>query len=424
MEESYHLGAASGGSAEVEIESALEHLAREGARLMLERALEAEVEEFLGRERYGRGGDFRGYRNGHQRPRTVAVGTWSVPVRAPRVADVPAGVGTFESEILPKRARLSKETQELFAQLYLEGLSSGDFEPVFRHLLGKTAPLSPNTILRLKQTWAEEYEVWRHRRLDHAHFIYVWADGIYLGAGLEKEKSCLLTLLGARADGTKELLAMEIGYRESKDSWADLLRSLRDRGLRAPLAFIGDGNLGLWAGLTDVYPRARRQRCWNHRLMNIQDKVPKRMYNQVRNQLFKVYQAPTQSECEALRDELVDRLRSQSHIAAAETLLRDWDDFVTFYDFPKEHWRHLRTTNPIESVFAGVRLRTNVAKRARNRDNALYLVFKMVGRLSQHWNALDGGPSLSQAVMAGALFKDGVMQPRPIQSQQGEVAAA
>jgi putative transposase len=424
VEANYHVPRVVDAEAEDEIGTALERLVRDGARRMLERALTAEVDEFLGRQRYARGGDLRGYRNGHQRPRQVAVGTWSVPVRAPRVSDVPPGTPGFESEILPKRQRLSNETQKLFAQLYLEGLSSGDFEPVFRQLLGENAPLSPNTILRLKEEWAREYEIWRQRPLDHDRCVYVWADGIYLGAGLEKEKSCLLTLLGARSDGTKELLAMEIGYRESKDSWAEVLRSLRTRGLRQPLVFIGDGNLGLWAAQGEVYPEARRQRCWNHRLLNLKDKLPKRLQATASSRIYEVYQAPTRQECESRRDALADWLRTENQPAAAETLRRDWDDFVTFYDFPSEHWLHLRTSNPIESVFAGVRLRTDVAKRARNRDNALYLVFKVVQRLGRNWRALNGGPNLMQLVLAGAVFKDGRLQQWPGQPQQKEVTAA
>jgi putative transposase len=410
--------------ADDEIGTALARLAREGARLMLEQALAAEVDEFLGRQRYARSAKFGGYRNGYQRPRKVALGTWSIDVRAPRVSDVPAGSPAFESRIVPKQRRLTEETQQLFAQLYLEGLSSGDFEPVFRQLLGETAPLSANTVLRLKERWAAEYEEWRRRPLDHAQFVYVWADGIYLGAGLEKQNSCLLTLLGARADGSKELLAMEIGYRESKDSWAEVLRSLRERGLDEPLLFIADGHLGIWAALTDVFPTARRQRCWNHRLMNVQDKLPRRLQRVVRSRLYQLYTAPTQSKCEAGRDELVQWLHDHAQVAAAETLLRDWEDFVTFYDFPTSHWFHIRTTNPIESVFAGVRLRTNVAKRARNRQNALYLVFKIVQRLSRHWRALNGEPTLMQALVAGVVFKDGVIQPRPDQDSSKEVAAA
>jgi putative transposase len=423
MEESYHAAGLVDPGADDEIGSALEELVREGARLMLERALEAEIDEFLGRERYARGAEFRGYRNGYQRPREIAVGSWSVPVRAPRVADVPEGLPEFESEIVPKKRRLTQETQMLFAELYLEGLSSGDFEPVFRHLLGATAPLSPNTILRLKDRWAEEYGSWRRRRLDHTQFVYVWADGIYLGAGLEKQNSCLLTLLGANSDGTKELLAMEIGYRESKDSWAEVLRALRERGLSQPLVFIGDGNLGLWAALTDVFPEARRQRCWNHRLMNVQDKLPRRLQRIVRSRLYQTYTAPTRQECEASRDELVDWLRGAAQMAAAETVVRDWEDFVTFYDFPREHWFHLRTTNPVESVFASVRLRTNVTKRARNRENALYLVFKIVQRLQRNWRALNGGPHLMQAVSAGVRFTDGQLQP-PNPAVGREVEAA
>lgn len=409
------------GQANAAIGSALEQLVRDGARLMLERALEAEVVEFLGRARYQRGAEFRGYRNGFQRARQVAVGTWSVPVRAPRVAGVPAASSGFESAVLPKRRRLSNETQQLFRRLYLEGLSSGDFEPVFRQLLGEAAPLSPNTILRLKQEWEQEYHVWRRRPLGDERFVYVWADGVYLGAGLEKENSCLLTLLGARADGVKELLAMELGYRESTASWGDLLRDLRDRGLGSPLLVIGDGNLGIWAALGEVYPQARRQRCWNHRLMNVTDKLPKRLQPAVSSRMYELYQAPSRGECENKRDELVAWLRKENQAAAAETVGRDWEDFVSFYDYPLQHWIHLRTTNPIESVFAGVRLRTDVAKRARRRENALYLVFKIVQRLGRNWKALYGGPQLMALVAAGAAFNDGVPQQA---AEQKEVRAA
>jgi putative transposase len=405
----YHVGAVDDGKVAGEITDALDQLAREGARLMLERALAAEVDEFLGRERYVRRGEFRGYRNGHGRARTVGVGTWAVPVRAPRVSDVPKDMPGFESAILPKRKRLSLETQKLFCQLYLEGLSTGDFEPVFRQLLGETAPLSPNTILRLKQEWEQEYEAWHRRPLDLGRYAYAWADGIYLGAGLEKQNSCLLTIVAARGDGSKELLAMEIGYRESKASWAEVLRDLRDRGLRSPLLWIGDGNLGLWGGLEEIFPEAHRQRCWNHRLLNVKDKLPKRPQAEVSPKLYELYQAPTRQHCASLRDDLAAWLRGEGQPAAADTLYRNWEDFVTFYDFPEEHWLHIRTTNPLESVFAGVRLRTDVAKRARKRENVLYLVYKIVRRLSQNWRGLNGGPRLMQMVLAGAVFRDGVL---------------
>ena len=251
---------------------------------------------------------------------------------------------------------------------------------------------------------------WRERPLENERFVYVWADGIYLGAGLEKENSCLLTLLGARADGTKDLIAMEIGYRESTASWGDVLRHLRARGLRAPVVLIGDGNLGIWSGQGDVWPETKRQRCWNHRLMNIVDKLPKRMQPEVSSRMYGLYQSPTKKVCENKRDDLLAWLRTERQEPAAASLLRDWDDFVTFYDFPQEHWIHLRTTNPLESVFAGVRLRTDVAKRARKRENALHLVFKVVQRLGRNWRALNGGPALMQMVAEGVVFRNGVLQ--------------
>lgn len=241
----------------------LEAVAREGARRMLERALEAEVDVFLGRLRYAPRGTDSGYRNGHGRPREIGIGTWSVEVRPPRVSDLPAGSEPFSSALLPRRRYLSLETQRLFARLYLEGLSSGDFEPAFRELLGERATLSASTVVRLKAEWQADYEAWRTRPIS-ARYGYVYADGLYLGAGLEPEHSCLLVIVGVREDGAKELLAMELGYRESTASWAGVLRDLRERGLAAPLLAIGDGALGLWAALGEIFPATRRQRCWNH----------------------------------------------------------------------------------------------------------------------------------------------------------------
>jgi len=417
----YHVDDLGAAKVAASIVDPLDQLARDGARRMLQRALEAEVDEFLGRERYQRGQEFRGYRNGHGRQRTVAIGSWGVPVQVPRVSDTPPSTPQFESRVLPKRKRMSHETQKLFARLYLEGLSTGDFEPVFRQLLGETAPLSASTLIRIKAEWQAEYEAWRNRALASERFVYIWADAIYLGAGLEKQTSCLLTLIGARADGTKELLTMDIGYRESKLSWADVLRHLRDRGLRAPLLVIGDGNLGIWGALDEVWPETRRQRCWNHRRLNLMDKLPKRLQAEAGARLSELYEAPTKSTCETRRDELIAWLHAEHQEPAAQTVLRDWDDFVTFYDFPQDHWTHLRTTNPLESVFAGVRLRMDVAKRARQRENALYLVWKIVLRLGRNWRALNGGPHLMQMVAAGAIFKDGV---RVELDQQTEVKVA
>ena len=296
MVASYHVTDVIGSNVAGEIVDALDALAREGARQMLEKALMNEVAEHLGRDPWERSGDFRGNRNGRGRKRTIAIGTWAVPVQPPRVSDVPEGLPRFRSKVLPPRTRMSMETQRLFARLYLEGLSTGDFAPVFRQLLGETAPLSPNTIVRLKEEWAEEYKAWKARSLKDDYFVYVWMDGIYIGAGIEKEQSCLLTLVGARSDGTQELITMELGYRESEASWGEVFRGLRGRGMRCPVLFIGDGNLGAWKGLDDVYPDARRQRCLNHHATNVLDNLPKRMEAEAQAKLGQLYNAMTRAE--------------------------------------------------------------------------------------------------------------------------------
>jgi putative transposase len=395
-----------------EVQDALETFVQKGAREMLVAALEEEVNVFLERLRYQRSKQFRGYRNGYHPPREITVGIGPVEIRVPRVAKVPPEVSPqgFQSQIVKRYQRASETTKRLFARLYLEGLATGDFEPVFRELVGETTALSPNAIVRLKERWEKEYEAWWKRPLWEHRYAYTWEDGVYLGAGVEKEKMALLCVVGAREDGEKELLGMEPGYRESKESWAEILRDLRNRGLEAPLTATGDGALGLWAALDEVYPTTEHQRCWNHRTINVQAKLPKRYQAGARRRLREMYEASTQQECEELRDRYVAELMGRGQRAAAETVLRDWDDFVTFYHYPKEHWIHLRTTNPIESIFSGVRLRTDAARRMRQRDNALYLVFKIVERLSRNWRALNGGANLMMLVLEGHKFKDGILQ--------------
>ena len=394
-----------------EVHDALEAYVREGARKMLAIALEEEVNGFLERDRYQRGKEFRGYRNGYHPPRELTVGLGPVKVRVPRVAKVPAYVAPqgFQSRIVKRYQRASETTKRLFARLYLEGLATGDFEPVFRELVGETTALSPNAIVRLKEHWEQEYEAWRKRPLWEHRYPYVWADGVYLDAGTEVDKMALLCVVGGRDDGEKELLAMEPGYRESKESWAETLRDLCNRGLEAPMVAAGDGALGLWAALDEVYPTTEHQRCWNHRITNVQAKLPKRLQKEARRCLREMAEAPTQQECEELRDRYAAELLAADQRAAAETILRDWDDFVTFYHYPREHWIHLRTTNPLESVFSGVRLRTDATRRMRRRDNAPYLVFKIVERLSQNWRSLNGGGNLMTLVLEGCTFKDGIL---------------
>jgi transposase-like protein len=395
-----------------EIQDVLEAYVREGARKMLMVVLEEEVNSFLRRQRYERCKEFRGYRNGYHPPREITVGVGPVEVRVPRVAKVPPDVAPqgFQSKIVQRYQRASEATRRLFTRLYLEGLATGDFEPVFRELVGETTALSPNAIVKLKERWEKEYEAWRRRPLWEHQYAYIWADGIYLSAGLEKEKTALLCVVGAREDGEKELIGMAPGYRESKESWAEMLRDLRNRGLGAPMAAAGDGALGLWAALDEVYPTTEHQRCWNHRITNVQAKLPKRCQAEARRRLREIAEAPTQKECENLRDRYVTELLAAGQRAAAETILRDWDEFVIFDHYPKEHWIHLRTTNPLESVFSGVRLRTDATRRMRRQDNALYLVFKIVERLSRSWRTLNGGANLMALVLEGRKFKDGILQ--------------
>lgn len=389
---------------------------------MLAMVLEEEVNAFLGRDRYERGKEFRGYRNGYHPKREVTVGLGPVEVRVPRVAEVPAQVAAngFESRIVLKYQRASEVTRRLFARLYLEGLATGDFEPVFRELTGETTALSPNAIVRLKGRWEKEYADWRKRPLWDRRYLYVWCDGIYLKAGVEKEKTALLCIVGARDDGEKELLAMEPGYRESAESWAGVFRDLRSRGLEAPLVAVGDGVLGLWSALAEVYPTTEHQRCWNHRIMNVQDKLPKRMQPEARARLREIYEAKTQADCETLKNCYVAELIAVKQKPAADTILRDWEYFVTFYHYPQEHWIHLRTTNPLESIFGGVRIRTTAARRIRNRDNALYLVFKIVERLSQTWRTLNGGANLMSLILEGRAFKDGLLERKTTPELVGE----
>jgi len=376
---------------------------------MLQSMLEVEVDDFLGRLRYRRDGEFRGYRNGHMPARTIGAGMGAVEIRAPRVSDVPESSDPFASQIVERYQRRSATQQRLLVRLYLEGLSSGDFEPVFRALVGETAALSSSAILRMKEEWETEYRTWRDRPISK-RYVYLFADGVYLKAGLEREKTALLVIIGVTSGGTKELLAMEQGYRESTESWLAVLRSLRDRGMTdAPLLGVADGGLGFWGALSEVYPTTRHQRCWNHRRLNVLDKLPKRLHKQAGERLHALYEATTREECTRLRDEYCAQLRSQGQRDAAACLERDWDDFVAFFDFPEEHWQHLKTSNPIESVFAGVKLRTNAAKRMRVRENALYLVFKLVCRLGTNWRRINA-PNQLDLLLDGHRFLDGKLR--------------
>jgi putative transposase len=322
------------------------------------------------------------------------------------------------SRVLPLFKRQTKEVGELLPQLYLHGLALGDFELALRGLLGEGAPLSPASLLRLKTQWQAEYETWKQRRLDDLEVVYLWADGLYVKAGLEDTKAALLVMIGVLTNGQKVVLAVESGQRESKESWGMILRDLRKRGLKPWRCTIADGHLGLWAALGEQYPTLAEQRCWNHRLTNVLDAMPKKHQAEARTLLCAMPYAETQAACEALRAEFTTRYRKLAP-KAVERLADDWERLVTFYHFPREHWVHLRTSNVVESPFAMVRLRTTAAKRFKKVENATAVIWKMLQVAESTFRRLRGA-ELLPAVYAGTQYVDGVQQST---SRQPKLAA-
>lgn len=379
----------------------LEPFVREQVQQLVQRMLDEEVAEFLGRDKYERGGRKRGYRNGYGRPKKLTLQSGTIVVQRPRLRDVDE---RFESRLLPLFAKQTKEVRELLPKLYLHGLALGDFDLAVRGLLGDGAALSPGSLQRLKTTWQAEYNLWRARRLDDRKLVYAWADGIYVKAGLEKEKAAVLVIIGAMADGTKEVLALTSGYRESKDAWADVLRDLRDRGLVAPKLLVADGNLGIWAAAAEVWPEVREQRCWNHKIMNVRQRLPRRQWEEARRMLSTIPYAPTRAEADRRRDQFSERF--SVYADAVQTLSRDWERMTSFYDFPEDHWIHLRTTNIVESPFASVRLRTDAAKRFKRVPNATALIWKMLLVVEKRFHRLQAEHRLVD-VLNGRRFIDG-----------------
>ena len=400
----------------------LEAFARRGVQDLLQRVLEEEVEGLLRRGRYERrqGIDTAvGYRNGFGKPRRVSLSVGTITVRRPRVRGL---AERFESRILPLFKRRSAAVAELLPTLYLHGLAEGDFDLALRGLLGDGAPLSAASIARLKAGWQAEYDVWRARSLADFEPVYVWVDGIYVKAGLEKDKAALLVVLAALRDGRKVIVAVESGPRESTDSWAAVLRDLRRRGFRAPRLVIGDGHLGIWGALATVYPTAAEQRCWNHRLMNILDTLPQRLQPEAKSLLVKIPVAETQAEAERQKRVFQTWCTKKGVAAVGEGLDRDWVRMVAFYQFPKDHWKHLRTTNPIESPFAAVRLRTTAAKRFKKVANATAVIWKTLLIAEQTFRKLNA-PELLPEVAEGVEYVDGV-RVKPSKPTVDEKAAA
>ena len=375
---------------------------------LIQHVLEEEVTEFLGRaksaRRSGEDSD-SGYRNGYSRSRKLTLSSGTIRVRRPRVRDTEE---RFESRLLPLFVKRSRQIAELIPELYLHGLSEGDFDLALRGLLGDEAPLSASTVSRLKERWNAELSEWRGRRLDELEVVYVWVDGVYVKAGFEREKAAVLVAIGALSDGSKVVLSAEPGYRESTRSWSTVLRDLRDRGMGCPRLVVGDGHLGIWGALRNVYPEAAEQRCWNHKIINVLDRLPKRQQESAKLMLRNIPYAESRAEAERMRTVFSRWCREHSYEGAAESLERDWERMVTFYDFPLEHWRHIRTTNPVESPFAALRLRTDAAKRYKRVDRAIAVIWKMLLVAESRFRRLKA-PDLMRDVYQGAKYDDGIV---------------
>ncbi len=403
----------------------LTEILRDGAQRLLSQAVAAEVATWI--ESHQHVTDAQGHRqvvrNGHLPKRDILTGVGPVEVTQPRVfdrrrvgvdaegRDVDAHgrpVERFRSKILPPYLRKTKSVEELIPWLYLKGISTGDFSESLQALLGPQAPgLSATTVTRLVTTWQKDYEDWNTRSLADKQYVYVWADGVHFNIRLEENRQCILVLMGATAEGQKELIAVVDGYRESEQSWRQLLLDCKQRGLTVdPKLAIGDGALGFWKAVRQVYPTTREQRCWVHKMANVLDKMHKRVQPKAKAMLHAIWMAPTRAEGEKAFDDFVDMFEPK-YPGAAACLMKDRDVLLTFYDFPAEHWIHIRTTNPIESVFATVRLRHRKTKGSGSRAACLTMVFKLMESASKRWRALNGSTLIAD-VIAGVQFADGV----------------
>jgi putative transposase len=393
-------------------DSLIDEIVREGARRMLAAALEAEVDAYIAELTHER--DERGrrlvVRNGYHQPRKVTTTTGAIEVKAPRVNDKRVDEATgerrwFSSAILPPWCRKSPKVAEVLPLLYLHGLSTGDFVPVMEQFLGSSAGLSPATVTRLTAQWQADHAAFQDRDLSGTDYIYLWVDGIHLRIRLDEAKAAVLVMVGVRAEGPKELVAMTDGYRESAEAWAALLRDCARRGMRAPVLAAGDGALGLWKALREVFPTTREQRCWVHKTANVLDSLPKSAQPAAKKALQDTYNAEDREHAEQAAKAFAGLYGAKFPKAVAK-VIDDLDVLVEFYNYPAEHWIHLRTTNPIESTFATVRLRTKVTRGAGSRAAGLAMVFKLVESVQARWRAVNGA-HLVPLVRAGARFERG-----------------
>jgi len=390
----------------------LDEIARRGARRMLAEALEAEVEFYIEAVRGER--DERGHalvtRNGYAKEREILCGAGAVEVKAPRVndrrVDEDGNRQRFKSVILPPYMRRSPKVAEVLPLLYLHGLSSGDFIPALEEFFGSEAGLSAATITRLTERWQSERESFMSRDLSRRDYVYVWVDGIHTGVRLgQDERLCSLVMVGARLDGVKELVAIQDGYRESTESWAEFLRDLKKRGMRAPMLAVGDGALGFWSALRDVFPETRHQRDWVHKTANVLDSLPKSVHRRAKGAIKEITCAENKIEASKAIEAFANEFRAKWPKAVSK-ITSEKEALLAFYEFPAEHWRHLRTTNPIESTFAPVRARTDLTKGPGSREAGLAMIYKLMEAAEGRWRKLTGS-HLVALVRAGARFVNG-----------------
>ena len=399
------------------VDDPITDILRQGARRLISAALEAEIETFLKQYKQiaGDQGGQRIVRNGYLPEREIQTGIGQVPVKVPRIRDrhpeSQDGRIRFASSIIPPYLRRSKSIETLLPWLYLKGVSTGDFTDALAALLGKDAPgLSATTISRLKMIWKDEYKQWLQRDLSDKHYVYFWADGIYCNVRMD-DKQCLLVIIGATEDGHKELVALEGGFRESEQSWLELLVDLKRRGLKAaPELAVGDGALGFWKALSKVYDTTRWQRCWVHKTANVLNKLPKSIQAKAKEKLHQIWMASDKDEAEKNFDAFIQTY-SAKYPKAAECLVKDREVLLTFYDFPAEHWRHIRTTNPIESTFATVRLRTAKVRSCFSSLTVLTMAFQLCRCAQKRWIRLHHPERLGE-VIRGVKFVNGIEENR------------
>lgn len=400
----------------LESRDAMTEILRAGAQKMLATAIQEEVEEWLAQRAHFRDehGRRQVVRNGFLPEREIVTGIGRIEVQQPRVRDRrPAGEAEpFSSKILPPYLRKTKSVEELIPWLYLKGISTGDFSEALKALVGPDCPgLSATTVTRLKGVWEQEFQEWNQRSLIGKQYVYVWADGVHFNIRLEEDRQCILVLMGATAEGKKELIAVVDGFRESEQSWKGLLLDVKARGLvLAPKLAIGDGALGFWKALKQVYPKTREQRCWVHKTANVLDNLPKRLQPEAKGKLHEIWMADTRERAHQAF-ELFLRTYEVKYPQAVECLKKDREALLAFYDFPAEHWGHLRTTNPIESTFATVRLRTARTKGCGSRLACLTMVYKLMQSAAKRWRLLNGSHFLVE-VFKGTVFTDGILVPQ------------